>query len=100
MKKSTVETTGTTHPGFGQALQALRERRGLSRKEFGRPMGWRADVLKKYESGSPVPGLDVIVRIFEAYDCTFIAGMAGMAFLDNQPPLNVVPKVGVEPQRP
>lgn len=84
--------TRTTHPDFGQALQAIRERRGLSRKEFVKNIQprpeknpWRPDVLDKYEACTVQPGLDVILRICEAYDCTFIACQAGMAFLDNQP---------------
>lgn len=77
--------TGTTHPTFGQALQALRERRGLSRKEFGRPMGWRADVVKKYEANQVDPGNLVILRICSAWDVTYLASGLGMAFLDNQP---------------
>lgn len=82
----------TTHPDFGTALQALRERRGLSRKEFVRNIQprpekkpWRLDVLDKYEAGAVQPGLDVILRVCEAYGCTFSAGPGGMAFLDNQP---------------
>lgn len=85
-------TETTTHPDFGQALQALRERRGLSRKEFIHPIKprpgkhpWRLEVLDKYEAGMIEPGIDVILRICEAYACTFVASPLGMAFLDNQP---------------
>lgn len=78
----------TTHTTFGQALQALRERRGQSRKEFGQhiqPSPWRADVVRKYEANQVDPGNLVILRICSAWDVTYLASQAGMAFLDNQP---------------
>ncbi|MEU8538894.1 helix-turn-helix transcriptional regulator [Streptomyces sp. NPDC048717] len=63
---------------FGQRMQILRERRGMSRTVLGGLLGFSTDWVKQVENGRMrAPGLDVVLQIAQALRVRDLADLTG-----------------------
>ncbi|MFF2774870.1 helix-turn-helix domain-containing protein [Streptomyces sp. NPDC058052] len=63
---------------FGQRMQILRERRGMSRTVLGGLVGMSAEWVKQVENGRiQAPGLDMVLRIAEALRVRDLSDLTG-----------------------
>ncbi|GGT65350.1 helix-turn-helix domain-containing protein [Streptomyces purpureus] len=63
---------------FGQRMQVLRERRGMSRTVLGGLVGMSAEWVKQVENGRiQAPGLDMVLRIAEALRVRDLSDLTG-----------------------
>ncbi|HEY8979910.1 MAG TPA: helix-turn-helix transcriptional regulator [Streptomyces sp.] len=64
---------------FGQRVQILRERRGMTRPQLADFLGVSPHTLKKVENGQQqAPGLDMVLRIAEALRVRNLADLTGL----------------------
>ncbi|MET8982096.1 helix-turn-helix transcriptional regulator [Streptomyces sp. NPDC004539] len=64
---------------FGQRVQILRERRGMTRRQLADFLGVSPHTLKKIENGQQrAPGLDMVLRVAEALRVRDLADLTGL----------------------
>jgi len=57
---------------IGEQLKKLREKLNISQDRFGKRIGVTGKTVSAYETGKIIPSLDILKKISEEYNVTFL----------------------------